>query len=69
MLIYAGIHLRQNNFANFIIDTQRYWNISLNPWGVCDDRNFDRREEVLAEVMVLRVVPSEPFILERHEMV
>ena len=41
----------------------------LNPWGVCDDRNFDRWEEVLAEVTVLRVIPSEPFILERYEMV
>ena len=41
----------------------------LNPGGVCDDGDFDRQEEVLAEVTVLRVVPSEPFVLERHEMV
>ena len=41
----------------------------LNPGGVCDDRDFDRWKEVLARVTTLRVVPSEPFILERHEMV
>ena len=63
-LIYAGVHLRPNNFANLIVDTQRYRNVSLNPGGVCNDGDFDRQEEVLA----LRVVPSEPFILERHEV-
>ena len=68
-LIYAGVHLRPNNFANLIVDTWRYWNVSLNPGGVCDDGDFDRQEEVLAEVTALRVVPSKPFILERHEMV
>ena len=68
-LIYAGIHLRLNNFADLIIDTRWYRNVSLNPGGVCDDGDFDRWEEVLAEVTVLGVVPSEPFILERHEMV
>ena len=36
---------------------------------MCDDGDFDRWEEVLVEVTVLGVVPSEPFILERHEMV
>ena len=68
MLVYAGIHLCPNDFANLIVDTQRYQNISLNPGGVCDDGDFDRWEEVLVEVTALRVVPSEPFILERHEM-
>ena len=68
-LVYTGIHLRPNNFAYLIIDTQRYRNVSLNPGGVCNDRDFNRREEVLAEVTMLGVVPSEPFILERHEMV
>ena len=43
--------------------------MSLNPGGVCDDGDFDRREEVLAEVAMLGVIPSEPFVLERHEMV
>ena len=52
-----------------IIDTQQYQNVSLNPGGVCDDGNFDGWEEVLAEVTTLGVVPSEPFILERHKMV
>ena len=69
MLIYTGIHLHPNDFANLIIDTQRYWNVLLNPGGVCDDRNFNRRKEVLAEVTVLRVIPREPFVFERHEMV
>ena len=69
MLIYASIHLHPNNFANLIIDTWRYWNVLLNPGGVCDDRDFDWWKEVLAEVTALGVVPSEPFILERHEMV
>ena len=69
MLIYTGIHLHPNDFANLIVDTWRYWNISLNPWGVCDDGDFNRWEEVLMEVTMLRIVPSEPFILERHEMV
>ena len=41
----------------------------LNPGGVCDDGDFDRREEVVMEVTALGVVPSEPFVLERHEMV
>ena len=67
-LIYTGIHLRPNDFANLIVDTGRYRNVSLNPRGVCDDGNFDRWEEVLAEVTTLRVVPSKPFVLERHEV-
>ena len=69
MLVYAGIHLCPNYFAHLIIDTQRYQNVSLNPGGVCNDGEFNRQEEVLTEVTVLGVVPSEPFILERHEMV
>ena len=68
-LIYTGIHLRPNDFADLIVDTRQHWNILLNPGGVCDDGDFDRREKVLAEVTTLRVVPSEPLILERHEMV
>ena len=68
-LVHAGIHLHPNDFANLIVDTQRYWNVLLNPGGVCNDRDFDWREEVLAEVTMLRVIPSEPFVLERHEMV
>ena len=67
-LVYTGIHLRPNNFANLIVDTRRYRNVSLNPGGVCDDGDFDRQEEVLAEVTTLGVVPSEPFVLERHEV-
>ena len=66
--LITGIHLCPNNFANLIIDTRWYWNVSLNPGGVCDDGDFDRREEVLMEVIALGVVPSEPFILERHEV-
>ena len=69
VLVYTGSHLCPNDFADLIVDTQWYRNISLNPGGVCDDRDFDRWEEVLVEVTVLGVVPSEPFILERHEMV
>ena len=41
----------------------------LNPGGVCDDGIFHRQKEVLMEVTTLGVFPSEPFILERHEMV
>ena len=67
-LVYASVHLHPNNFANLIVDTRRYWNVSLNPGGVCDDGDFDWWEEVLAEVTVLGVVPSEPFVLERHEV-
>ena len=52
-----------------IVDAQQYRNVSLNPGGVCDDWDFDRQKEVLAEVTMLGVVLSEPFILERHEMV
>ena len=37
MLIYASIHLCLNDFANLIVDTQRYQNVSLNPGGVCND--------------------------------
>ena len=36
---------------------------------MCNDRDFDWQEEVLAEVTVFGVVPSKPFVLERHEMV
>ena len=68
-LIYTSIHLHLNDFANLIIDTQRYWNVLLNPGGVCDDGDFDGRKEVLAEVTTLGVIPSEPFVLERHKMV
>ena len=68
MLIYAGIHLRPNDFANLIVDTRQSWNVSLNPGGVCDDGDFDRWKEVLAEVTALGVIPSKPFILERHEV-
>ena len=69
MLVYTGIHLCPNDFADLIIDTWRYQNVLLNPWGVCDDRDFNRWEEVLMEVAVLGVILSEPFVLERHEMV
>ena len=65
VLVYASVHLHPNNFANLIVDTRRYRNVSLNPGGVCDDRDFNRWEEVLAEVTALRVVPSKPFVLER----
>ena len=41
----------------------------LNPGGVCDDGDINWWEKVLAEVTALGVVPSEPFVLERHEMV
>ena len=68
MLVYAGIHLRLNDFADLIIDTRRYQNVSLNPGGMCDDRNFDGWKEVLTEVTTLGVIPSKPFILERHEV-
>ena len=69
MLIYTSVHLCANDFANLIIDTQWYWNVLLNPGGVCDDRDFDGQKEVLVEVTTLGVVPSEPFVLETHEMV
>ena len=68
-LVYTSIHLCPNDFADLIIDTWRYRNVSLNPGGVCNDGDFDRWEEVLTEVTALGVIPSEPFILERHEMV
>ena len=42
VLIYAGIHLHLNNLANFVVDTQRYRNVVLNPGGVCDDWDFNR---------------------------
>ena len=54
-LIYTGVHLRLNNFANLIVDTQRYRNVMLNPGGVCDDGDFEIgrascRERVLMPV-------------------
>ena len=67
VFVYAGIHLCPNDFADLIVDTRRYWNVSLNPGGVCDDGDFDWWEKVLVEVTMLGVVPSEPFILERSE--
>ena len=69
MLIYTSIHLHLNDFANLIVDTWRYWNVSLNPGGVCDYGDFNRWKEVLVEVTALGVIPSEPSILERHEIV
>ena len=68
-LIYAGVHLCPNDFADLIVDTRWYQNVLLNPGYVCDDGDFNRWEKVLMEVTMLRVIPSEPFILERHEMV
>ena len=68
-LVYTGIHLCPNDFADLIVDTWWYQNISLNLVGVCNDGDFDRWEEVLTEVTTLGVIPSEPFVLERHEMV
>ena len=68
-LIYTGIHLCPNDFADLIIDTWGYRNVSLNPGGVCDDGDFDRQKEVLMVVTALGVVPSKPFVLERHEVV
>ena len=67
-LVYTGIHLHLNDFADLIVDTRGYQNVSLNPGGVCDDGDFDWREEVLVEVTALGVVPSKPFVLERHEV-
>ena len=64
MLVYAGIHLRANNFAHFVIDTWGYQNVLLNPGCVCDDGDFDGWKEVLTEMMVLRFAPSKSFILE-----
>ena len=69
MFVYASIHLCLNDSADLIVDTRWYQNVSLNSGGVCNDGDFDRWKEVLAEVTALRVVPSKPFILERHEMV
>ena len=63
-LIYTGIHLRPNNLANFVINTWWYWNVLLNPGGVCDDQDFDWQKEVFAEMTMLGVVPSKSFILE-----
>ena len=65
----AHIHRYPNDFANLIIDTWRYQNVLLNPGGVCDDGDFNRWKEVLTEVTALGVIPSKPFVLERHEMV
>ena len=67
-LVYTGIHLHLNNFANFVIDTQWYWNDPLNPGGVCDDQDFNRWKEVFVEMTVLGIVLSESFILEQHEV-
>ena len=69
MLVYTGVHLCPNNFADLIVDTQRYQNGSLNPGSVCDDGDFNRWEKVLTEVTALGVIPSKPFVLERHKMV
>ena len=64
MLVYTSIHLHANNFAHFVVDTQWYWNVQLNPRHVCDDRDFDGQKEVLAEMTMLGVILSESFILE-----
>ena len=68
MLVYTGIHLCLNNFADLIVDTRRYQKVSLNPGGVCNDGDFDWGKEVLTEVTTLGVVLSESFVLERHEV-
>ena len=68
VLIYTSIHLCPNDFANLIVDTWRYRNVLLNPGGVCGYGDFNRQKEVLVEVTVLGVIPSKPFILERHEV-
>ena len=64
MLIYAGIHLHVNNFADFVIDARWYWNVLFHPGCVRNDRDFNRWKEVLVEMTVLGVVPGKSFVLE-----
>ena len=68
MLVYAGIHLHVNDFADFVIDAGWYWNVLFNPGCVHDDGDFDGWKEVLTEMTMLKVIPSESFILECHEI-
>ena len=56
------------DLANFVIDAGWYSNVVFNP-GHVHDGDFDRREEVFAEMTPLEVIPGESFILENHEMV
>ena len=66
--VHTCIHLYTNYPTYFIVDARRYWYISLDPRSVRYNRNFDRGEEVFAKMTVLRIVPSEAFILKRDEM-
>ena len=67
-LIYTGIHLHANDFADFVIDARRYQNVPFDPGHVHDDRDFDRWKEILVEMNMLGVIPSKSFIFECHEM-
>ena len=58
-LVYAGIHLCPNDFADLIVDTWQYRNVSLNSGGMCNHGDFNR-QEVLMEVTVLGVIAVNP---------
>ena len=63
VFIHASVHLHMYNLANFVIDTGGHSNVAFDPRHVCDDGDFDRREEVFAEMTPLGVIPGKSFVL------
>ena len=57
------------NLANFFLDARWYSNAPFDPGHVHNDGDFNRREEVFAEMTPLGVIPGESFILEDHKVV
>lgn len=55
--------------THLVVDTGWNGDISFNPWHMCDNRDFSRGEEVLAEMSTLGIVPGEAFILQYYEVV
>ena len=67
--IHTCFYFYAYDSANFVVDARRNGNVFLDPRGMCDNWNFDWREEVLTKVSTLGVVPSEAFVLECDEVV
>ena len=64
--VYASLNLLEDNRTDFLVQSRRYWNITLDPRFVGYDWNGDWREEVLSETPSLLVIPGEGFVVYTH---
>ena len=64
--VYASLNLLEDNRTDFLVQSRRYWNITLDPRFVGYDWNGDWGEEVLSETPSLLVIPGEGFVVYTH---